>query len=154
MDLAERRAIEAECARLPNAFAVFIDFRRFDELSELFAETALLNLDGWSLAGREAIRAYMHTRPKTRTTRHVVSSILIEVQDTSRAIGTTYVTSYRFDGSDEKPRNRIPFDGPFVVGNYHDEYVCRDGVWRFARRKLDAVFMRPAAYDVWNESLR
>ena len=34
MNLAQRRAIEAECARLPTAYAVFIDFRRFDELCD------------------------------------------------------------------------------------------------------------------------
>ena len=154
MNLAQRRAIEAECARLPTAYAVFIDFRRFDELCDLFTEAAVLNLDGWPLEGREAIRTYMHSRPKTRTTRHAVSNILIEVQDEARAIGTTYVTSYRFDAADEKPRNRIPFDGPFFMGNYQDEYICQDSVWRFASRKIDAVFMRPAAYDVWNEILR
>jgi hypothetical protein len=154
MDHAERRRIEAECARLPNAYAVFIDFRRFEELCDLFEEDAVLDLDGWPLEGREAIRTYMHSRPKTRTTRHAVSNILIEVQDAARAIGTTYVTSFRFDAADEKPRTRIPFDGPFFMGNYADEYVCRDGVWRFARRKVEAVFMRPAAYDVWSQVLR
>jgi preprotein translocase subunit SecE len=81
MNLAQRRAIEAECARLPTAYAVFIDFRRFDELCDLFTEGAVLNLDGWPFEGREAIRTYMHSRPKTRTTRHAVSNILIEVQD-------------------------------------------------------------------------
>lgn len=154
MDLVKRRAIEVECSRLPTAYAVFIDFRRFDELCDLFAEDATLNLDGWPLEGREAIRAYMVQRPKKRTTRHAVSNILIEVQDETHAVGTTYVTSYRFDAADEKPRTRIPFDGPFFMGNYRDEYVCRDGVWRFARRAVEAVFMRPAAYDVWNEILR
>jgi hypothetical protein len=154
VDLAQRRAIEAECARLPTAYAVFIDFRRFDELCDLFAEDAVLDLDGWPLEGREAIRTYMHSRPRTRTTRHAVSNILIEVQDATRALGTTYVTSFRFDAADEAPRTRIPFDGPFFMGNYHDEYVCQDGVWRFARRKVEAVFMRPAAYDVWSQILR
>jgi hypothetical protein len=62
MNLAQRRAIEAECARLPTAYAVFIDFRRFDELCDLFTEGAVLNLDGWPLEGREAIRTYMHSR--------------------------------------------------------------------------------------------
>jgi hypothetical protein len=154
MDLAQRRAIEAECARLPTAYSVFIDFRRFEELVDLFTEDAVLDLDGWPLAGREAIRDYMVQRPKTRTTRHCVSNILIEVVDETRATGTTYVTSYRFDAADEKPRTRIPFDGPFFMGNYTDEYVNQGGVWRFSGRKVEAVFMRPAAYDVWSEILR
>lgn len=154
MDPSAIRDIETQCGRLPVAYAVFIDFRRFDELCDLFTETAVLDLDGWVLNGREAIRGYMVQRPKTRTTRHAVSNILVEVQSPTRAKGTTYVTSFRFDAADEAPRTRIPFDGPFFMGNYDDEYVLENGVWRFARRKVEAVFMRPAAYDVWSQVLR
>jgi hypothetical protein len=154
MDSAAIRDIEAQCGRLPTAYAVFIDFRRFDELCDLFTENAVLDLDGWVLNGREAIRAYMFQRPKTRTTRHAVSNILVEVPGPTHAKGTTYVTSFRFDAADENPRTRIPFDGPFFMGNYDDEYVLEGGVWRFSRRKVEAVFMRPAAYDVWTQILR
>jgi hypothetical protein len=154
MDPSLRRAIEAECAKVATSYSVFLDFRRYADLVELFSEDAKLDLDGWLLEGRDAISSYMFSRTATRTNRHVCSNLLIDPIDETTASGLTYVTIYRFDANEESTRKRIPFEGPYVVGYYEDSYAKIGEHWRFTSRVLSATFMRPAYYDVWSNPLK
>ena len=154
MDAALRRGIEAECAKVATSYSVFLDFRRYGELVDLFTEKATLDLDGWLLDGQAAIRDYMFGRPNSRTNRHVCSNLLIDVIDESTAKGIAYVTIYRFDANDDSSRKRMPFEGPYVVGYYDDRYVREGDRWKFASRAISATFMRPAYYDVWSNILK
>ncbi len=79
MDHKERRLIEIECARIATSYSVFLDMRKYAQLVDLFHVDAKLDLDGWLLDGREAIREYMFSRPNSRTNRHVCSNMLIDV---------------------------------------------------------------------------
>jgi hypothetical protein len=149
-----RREIEAECAKVATSYSVFLDFRRYAELTDLFTEDAQLDLDGWLLDGQPAIRDYMFSRSNNRTNRHVCSNLLIEPVDAETATGLTYVTIYRFDANDDTERKRMPFEGPYVVGYYKDSYRKVNDRWRFSSRVLSATFMRPAYYDVWSNILK
>jgi hypothetical protein len=154
VDPMTRRAIEADCAKVATSYSVFLDFRRYAELVDLFTETATLNLDGWLLDGQAAIREYMFSRPNSRTNRHVCSNLLIDVIDENTAKGIAYVTIYRFDANDDTPRTRMPFEGPYVVGYYDDRYTRVGDQWKFTSRAISATFMRPAYYDVWTNILK
>lgn len=149
---ARRREIEQDCAKLVTAYSVCIDHRRFDRLIGLFAEDAVLSLDGYRLEGRARIDAYMRERPKSRTTRHVISNMLIDVLDADSAEGLSYLTGYRFDAHDDSERKRLPFEGPFVVGSYSDRFVRTAEGWRFAERLVTPTFMRPHYFDIWAET--
>lgn len=154
MDPNERRLIEQDCERLATTYPICLDFRRFERLLGLFTEAGTLDIDGHAIAGKDALGAYMNQRPVGRTTRHVSSNILIDVIDEDRASGIAYLTGYRFDAADltdATERRRAPFDGPFVVGHYDDDYVRTPDGWRFERRRVTPTFMRPFSFDVWSE---
>jgi len=154
MDANLKRQIEADCAKVATSYSVFLDFRRYAELVELFTPEAKLDLDGWLLDGQSAIRDYMFSRPNSRTNRHVCSNLLIDAIDERHATGIAYVTIYRFDANDDSERKRMPFEGPYVVGYYKDEYEKRKDRWQFSSRAISATFMRPAYYDVWSNILK
>jgi uncharacterized protein (TIGR02246 family) len=116
---------------LVAAYAHCVDSGRFDELAALFATDGMLETpDGEEHCGRDAIRAFLggtRTRLAAATTtaliRHHVSNLRIAMADHDGATGAAYffVVTER---------------GPDHWGRYRDRYVCRDGQWCFAHRRV------------------
>ena len=125
-ELAARESIRDLVARY-NANG---DSGRFDAMLALFAEDATLELDGETLHGRPAIRAFFE-RVAERTgpgraaalVRHFTGTHQIDMLSEREARGRCYYAVLTERGLDH-------------WGRYVDEYRQLDGHWLFQRRKI------------------
>lgn len=125
----ERRAIEHDCARLIALYANLNDEARWDEVAALYAEDGVMvrpTAPDAPTHGRAAILAAFKGRAP-RTTRHVCSNVVIDVEgpDTARGISTMLL----FTGA-----------GAPLVGAFHDRFVRTEEGWRFAERRGSLTF--------------
>ena len=141
MDDAERRIIRQDCEALSIAYARAVDFRDYDEFSNLFLEEGTLEA-GVRLQGRAAITASLKRRPDGLRSRHVLTNIFINVINRDEANGISYLTLYRHVGAESARSGAIAFDGPFGVGHYQDLFVRTLDGWRFKSRVLHMAFRR------------
>ena len=125
MDAAERRAIEWACARLISLYALLNDEARWEEVVALYAPDGLMTrptAPDAPIVGREAILTAFKSRPP-RTTRHVCSNIVIDVESANSARGRSAMLL--FTAGDQPP----------LVGGFDDRFMLTDEGWRFAERR-------------------
>ncbi|MFN3469994.1 MAG: nuclear transport factor 2 family protein [Novosphingobium sp.] len=125
----ERRAAEADCARLVALYANLNDEARWDEVAALYAEDGVMyrpTAPDAGIAGREAILAAFKARPP-RKTRHVCSNVVIDVESETTARGTSAMLLFTGEGAP-------------LVGSFHDRFVLTDDGWRFAERRGSLTF--------------
>lgn len=130
MDEAERRAIEWECTRLVNLYALLNDAACWDEVAALYAENGLMTrptAPDAPIVGRDAILAAFKARPP-RVTRHVCANIVIDVESATAARGSSAMLL--FTSADEPP----------LVGGFEDRFVLTGEGWRFAERRGTLTF--------------
>jgi len=125
----ERRAIETDCARLIALYANLNDAARWDEVAALYAEQGVMTrptAPDAPIVGRAAILAAFRSRPP-RTTRHVCSNVVIDVDSADEARGTSAMLL--FTGAPAP-----------LVGSFHDRFVRTAEGWRFAARHGTLLF--------------
>jgi len=125
----ERRAIEADCARLIALYANLNDAARWEEVAALYTEQGVMTrptAPDAPIVGRDAILAAFRTCPP-RTTRHVCSNVVIEVDSADEARGTSAMLL--FTGAPAP-----------LVGSFHDRIVRTPEGWRFAARHGTLLF--------------
>ena len=125
----ERRAAEADCARLVALYANLNDEARWDEVAALYAEDGVMyrpTAPDAGIAGREAILAAFKARPP-RKTRHVCSNVVIDVESPTTARGTSAMLLFTGEGAP-------------LVGSFHDRFVLTGDGWRFAERRGSLTF--------------
>ncbi len=123
-DPAERRAIEAECARLINLYANLNDAADWVAVADLYAPDGVMTrptAPDQPVIGRAAILAAFQARPP-RTTRHFCANIVIDVESATTARGESAMLL--FTGAPAP-----------LVGSFHDRFVLTDAGWRFAERR-------------------
>lgn len=132
----QRRAIEWECTRLVNLYALLNDEARWDEVAALYAEDGLMTrptAPDAPIVGREALLASFRSRPP-RASRHVCANIVVDVESETRASASSVILLFtgRLD-----PEGGLPFrdEGPPLVGTYCDRFVLTHEGWRFAERR-------------------
>ena len=116
------------------------DSGRFDAMLALFAEDAVLELDGETLHGRPAIRAFFE-RVAERTgpgraasfVRHFTGTHQIDVLSEREARGRCYYAVLTDRGLDH-------------WGRYVDEYRQLDGRWLFQRRMITLDAAAPGGW--------
>ena len=144
MDSLQRLLIERECERLVVAFCHYADHGEAQRIADLFTADGVWTAPGVvTMVGREQLLEGLGARQAKswRTSRHVCSTLRLEVLDVDHAEGVVYVTIYRYDGHEgEGP---CPLEGPLMVGEYRDRFVRTTDGWRFARREVSAAFVRP-----------
>jgi hypothetical protein len=137
-ELAAREAIRDLVARY-NANG---DTGRFDQVIELFAPDAVMELDDATYTGLDEIRTiFTGARDRARGggapiyLRHMTATHQIDVADESTAAGRCYYMVLTAVGVDH-------------WGRYIDQYRTVDGRWRFARRRVtvdgrspDSIFL-------------
>jgi 3-phenylpropionate/cinnamic acid dioxygenase small subunit len=120
----ERRAIEADCARLIALYANLNDEARWDEVAALYAEDGVMvrpTAPDAPLLGRAAILAAFQSRPP-RKTRHVCSNVVITAHGSDSASGTSAMIL-------------LQPEAPPLAGSFHDKFVRTPEGWRFAERR-------------------
>ena len=125
----ERRAAEADCARLIALYANLNDDAQWDEVAVLYAEDGVMfrpTAPAAGVEGREAILAAFKARPP-RTTRHVCSNVVIDVESPTTARGTSAMLLFTGEGAP-------------LVGSFHDRFVLTAEGWRFAERRDSLLF--------------
>lgn len=130
MDASERRAIEWECARLINLYALLNDETRWEEVAALYAADGVMTrptAPDDPIVGREAILAAFKARPP-RTTRHICSNVVIDVESPTDARGRSAMLL--FTAADKPP----------LVGGFEDRFVLTEDGWRFAERRGTLTF--------------
>jgi uncharacterized protein (TIGR02246 family) len=109
------------------------DTGRFEQVLALFASDAVMELDGETLRGRDAIGAlFERTRALVKASataaerthlRHFTATHQIDMVDSDHATGRCYFQVLMAHGLDH-------------WGRYVDEYVRSDGQWLFASRRV------------------
>ena len=120
----QRRAIEAECARLIALYANLNDEARWEDVAALYTDDGLMTrptAPDAPIVGRAAILAAFQARPP-RKTRHVCSNVVIDVEDHASARGTSAMVLFTEGG--------VP-----LAGSFHDRFVLTADGWRFAERR-------------------
>lgn len=126
----QRRAIEADCARLVALYANRNDAADWDGVAALYAEDGVMTrptAPGAPVVGRAAILAAFKARP-ARTTRHLCSNVVIEVEGETAALGESAMLLF------------TAADAPPLVGSFHDRFVLTAEGWRFAERRGSLTF--------------
>lgn len=141
--------IERACERLVYAYCHVIDHGEAARVADLFAPDGVWRSTEAARNGRPAIAAAFQARQDntSRISRHVCSTVLIDVIDADAARGLTYVTLYRHDG--RSGRAAAPLDElPEIVGEYRDTFVRTPEGWLFSTREVvTAFYQRRASAD-------
>ncbi len=125
----DRRAAEADCARLIALYANLNDEARWEEVVALYAEDGVMvrpTAPNAPVAGREAILEAFKARPP-RITRHICSNVVIDVESDTTARGTSAMLLFTGEAAP-------------LVGSFHDRFVLTDDGWRFAERRGSLIF--------------
>lgn len=137
-------SIQHACTRLISQYAYLNDERRFDELSQLFTEDAVLyrpSAPEQAIRGRAAILQAFQKRPANAMTFHVCSDVLIDVEDETRAAGRSRIlllsATRSGDGQLAAVESKMP-----VPGVFHDVFRLTAQGWQFAERR--GAFWIPA----------
>jgi len=120
----QRRAIEADCARLIALYANLNDEARWEDVAALYTDDGLMTrptAPDAPIVGRAAILAAFQARPP-RKTRHVCSNVVIDVEDHASARGISAMVLFTEGG--------VP-----LAGSFHDRFVLTADGWRFAERR-------------------
>ena len=137
MDRLEKLLIKDTCESLSLQFGRLQDERRHDKLADLMTVDATYVRLGEELKVDEFI-AWVKTTPPNKT-RHFVTSTVFSVIEETLAKGITYYTLYLYGGDEDTP---YPLEGPFVVGEYHEEFALTENGWRIGRREARIIFRK------------
>ncbi|HVW41980.1 MAG TPA: nuclear transport factor 2 family protein [Amycolatopsis sp.] len=146
MEEVERLLAEQACRRVILEYARRVDSGRASAVAELFTLDGVWEgADGRVMRGRDEIRDAFLRREKLvrRTSRHVCTNVLVDVETEHRAVAVSYLINYRHDARDGVPPEPAPAQLPKFMGEYHDRLVrTRDDGWLIAHRRFDLVFLR------------
>ncbi len=142
MDPLQQLLIERECERLLIQSMWNTDFGVASHTADLFIPDGVMYVGPNTVRGQEAIRAsFLKRQAMTeRTSRHVVSNIVVTVRDEHHASASCYVTVYRHDG--DPTQRPAPLNGPASVGQHDVEFVRTAEGWRFAEIRAAHIFLR------------
>lgn len=109
------------------------DYRLWDELASLFAETGRLIRPSdptHPIIGRSSILASLRARPP-RTTRHSITNVMVHMHSTTRARVSSQLTLF---SGPARVANQVVRIGKIAVGNFEDELEWSDDRWHFLVR--------------------
>ena len=124
--LQDERAIERELIR----FARAMDYRDWEQLSQILTEDAVGELGTGRLEGSAAIIALIRGfLDNCGVTQHLLGNVEVDV-DGDHATSRAYVQDLHLSRSNPE----LTFH---TLGDYHDKWERRDGRWRLVERVKD-----------------
>ena len=134
----DRLIVKDQCRELSLRFGRLQDERRYEDLPELMTAHGTYTRLGEKLSIADFIE-WVGTMPVNKT-RHFVTDVDFGEINELSAKGVSYYTLYLYHGDEETPH---PLDGPFVVGEYHEEFARTGGEWKIKSREARIVFRKP-----------
>lgn len=130
----QRRAIEADCARLIHEYVWANDAQEWEKCAALYTEDARFarpSKPDEFVEGRAAILAGFTARP-ARAQRHAIANILVDVVSETEARARSVIVLYMGDADD----GGLPVQDSKspLIGTYTDKIVRTPEGWRFAER--------------------
>ena len=129
----ERAAIAWECERLIHLYAMLNDAGDFNAMAEMFTEDGVFARPSQGdvlIRGKAAILAAYPSRPP-RFTRHLITSVVVTVEDHDNARAQSYLSLYTGQAGESLPR---PAEPVYLIGDFKDRFVRQDGAWKFSER--------------------
>ena len=130
----ERRAIEADVARLIHEYIWANDAQDWDACAALYTEDAVFRRPsgGDPVVGRPAILASFTARTP-RAQRHAIANILVDVVSETEARARSVIVLYMGDAAEDGGLPAQDAKSP-LIGTYADRVVKTADGWRFAER--------------------
>ena len=136
---------ERECERLISTYCHLVDFGNAPDIANLFTSDGLWLGLNVKMNGQADIRAHFEQRQSVerRQSRHLCTNIVIDMGiDTASSV--CYLVHFRHDSSTGRAESPAPAGLPKYVGEYHDTFEKTSEGWRFAVRRFEISFLRPA----------
>ena len=140
MDDQTRRAIEADCTKLMRQSVVFLDRRQYEPLSSLFGPDGEWVRGGKSYAGFDAIMGSLKQRSNAMLIRHLLTNIVVTVDDATTATGIGYFLVFKAMGQEGEPPLPAPLTVPSMLAEMRDTYRRASGGWYIGRRETARIF--------------
>ena len=126
-DHADRLDIE----RLIYRFFLFLDERRYADLSGLMAPDGVWHRQGKVLRGPGDVMDALKLRPGGATTRHLITNVVVDVTDSARAEATFYLAVF-FHGADVPPKLPVPIELPRHISIFNAKLARGASGWSVA----------------------
>jgi hypothetical protein len=140
MDDQVRRAIETDCTRLMNQSVIHLDRRQYEPLAALFGPDGVWVRGGKPCTGYDGVMASLNERPADVLIRHLMTNIVVTVEDDSTATGIGYFLVYKATGDGGEPPQPAPIAAPAMVAEMRDTYRRGADGWYIARRETARIF--------------
>ena len=143
--VSDSQAVQIKMAikSLVDEYAVTRDNNDAAGYAATFAEDGTLDLYGTAYS-RDALRERVEASDPSGVSMHLMSTGQINIVDETSATGVHYFTLYTGSRGDEQEEGSAVNVSSFtVMGKYHDDYILTDDGWKFANRRVEAIF-RPA----------
>jgi SnoaL-like domain len=141
LDPVDRLLAVADCTALMHEYGYRFDHGNGVGVADLFVDDGEWISPAVSCRGRDELIAFFTLRDQMteRLTRHVVTNITVTVHSADEATARSIAIEYRGNrGPDGMTTDTVPA----LVGDYEDEFVRVDGVWKFRRRLVILDFKR------------
>jgi ketosteroid isomerase-like protein len=129
----ERAAIGWECERLIHLYAMLNDAGDVQAMAEMFTDDGVFARPSQGdvlIRGKAAILAAYASRP-ARFTRHLITSVVVTVEDQDNARAHSYLSLYTGKAGEAAPYVAEPV---YLIGDFKDRFVQQGGVWKFSER--------------------
>lgn len=142
MNEEDRRAVEADCARLIHEYTWANDAQDWERCAALYTEDAVFRRPsgGDPVVGRQAILDSFTGR-KPRAQRHAIANILVDVEGPATARAKSVIVLYMGDAAEDGGLPAQDAKSP-LVGTFTDKIVLTPEGWRFKER-VGALDFRP-----------
>ena len=129
----ERAVIAWECERLIHLYAMLNDAGDFQAMADMFTDDGVFARPSQGdvlIRGKAAILAAYTSRPP-RFTRHLITSVVVAVEDETHARAHSYLTLHAGQAGEDLPRAAEP---AYLIGDFKDRFVKSKDVWKFSER--------------------